>query len=85
MTRKLNPELQAAILEAVENQLEADDPPETRMTYERLLREGHSEEAARKFIGCVVASEVFEVMKQKRFFDPVRFVEALNRLPEIPE
>lgn len=85
MTQEFNPHLQSAILEAVENQLEANDPPETRMTYERLLRDGHSEEADRKLIGCVIASEIFSVMKQGRLFDPVRFADALKRLPEIPE
>lgn len=30
------------------------------------------------------AAEMFYVMKQKKPFDHERFVEALNRLPEIP-
>lgn len=39
---KENPHLKAAILEVVENQLQADDPPETRQTLEHLLSEGFS-------------------------------------------
>ena len=39
-----NPRLKAAILETVENQLQSDDPPETRQTLERLKRAGFSDE-----------------------------------------
>jgi Domain of unknown function (DUF1841) len=85
MPKNFNPHLQAAILEAVENQLADNDPPETRKTYQRLIREGHSEKDAKKLIGCVVVAEIFSVMKQEKPFDHARFVEALNRLPEIPE
>ena len=72
-------------IEVVENQIAGNDPPETRKTYERLTREGHSEEDAKKLIGCAVAAEMFSIMKQGKPFDHARFVEALNRLPEIPE
>ncbi len=85
MSKKFNPYLQSAILEVVDNQLEGNDPPETRQTYERLLREGHSEDEAKKLIGTVIAAEMFWIMKQKKPFDQDRFVKALSRLPEIPE
>ena len=85
MSKKFNPRLQAAVLEVVENQLAGNDQPETRKTYERLIREGHSGEDAKKLIGCAVAAEMFYVMKQEKPFDHARFVEALNRLPEIPD
>jgi hypothetical protein len=85
MAKKFNPYLQSAVLEVVENQLEGNDPPETRQTYERLLREGHSEDEAKKLIGAVVAAELFWIMKQGKPFDQDRFVKALARLPEIPE
>ncbi len=85
MPKNFNPYLQAAVLEVVENQLAGNDPPETSKTYERLIQEGHSEEDAKKLIGCVIAAEMFYVMKQEKPFDHARFVEALDRLPEIPE
>jgi hypothetical protein len=81
MSNKFNPHLHAAMLEVVENQLEGNDPPETRKTFDRLIREGHSEEDAKKLIGCVIAAEMFYVMKQEKPFDSARFVEALNKLP----
>lgn len=85
MSEDFNPHLRAAILEAVENQITNDNPPETRLTYERLLREGISEDDAKVLIGSVVAVEIFEVVNRREPFNQERFVKALNRLPELPE
>jgi len=85
MSKNFNPHLRAAILEVVENQLAGNTPPETRQTYERLMREGRSEDDAKSLIGSVVAVEVFEVLKRQEPFNHERFVQALNRLPELPE
>ena len=82
---KTNKYLKSAILEVVENQLDANDPPETGKTLARLMSEGYSEEEAKNLIGCVVTSEIFDVMKNQKPFDHARFVKALNDLPEIPE
>ncbi len=77
--------LKEAILEVVDNQLAANDPPETKKTLERLISEGYSESEAKKLIGTVVVSEVFEVLQAQEVFDEKRYVAALNKLPEIPE
>ncbi len=85
MSKNFNPHLRAALLEAVENQLASNNPPETSQTYERLLREGRSEEDAKVLIASVVAVEMFKVVSRREPFDHERFVQALNRLPELPE
>jgi len=82
--KKTNPQLRAAILEVVDNQLRNLDPPETKQTYDRLRAEGISDEEAKRLIGCVVASEIFEVLKQGQPFDPTRYASALTRLPKMP-
>ena len=79
---KKNPYLKSAILEVVENQLQANDPPETRQTYDRLISEGYSEVEAKKLIGCVVSLEIFDVLKKQEPFNPERFAKALNELPK---
>jgi len=38
-----NPHLKSSILEVVDNQLQANDPPETRQTFDRLISVGYSE------------------------------------------
>ena len=81
---KTNPHLKAAILQVVNNQIKANDPPETKQTLDRLLSEGHSEKEAKRLIGCVVSSEIFDVLKNQEEFDRERFVIALNRLPKSP-
>ena len=79
-----NTYLKSAILEVVENQLQANDPPETRQAYDRLISEGYSEVEAKKLIGCVVSSEIFDVLKKHEPFNPERFAKALNELPKLP-
>jgi hypothetical protein len=79
-----NPHLQQATLEVVQNQLDANDPPETNQTYKRLLEEGYTEKDAKRLIGCVVSAEIFDILKKQQEFDHKRFVEALNKLPKMP-
>lgn len=85
MDAHFNQKLRSAILKAVENQLASNNPPETKQTYDRLLREGHSENDAKMLIANVVAVEIFEVVNRREPFNHDRFVQALNRLPEVPE
>ncbi len=83
-TPQHSPALKAAILEIVETQLAEGTPPETRVTFERLVREGRAPDEARRLIGCVVVSEIFEVMQRREPYDEARFVAALHRLPQLP-
>jgi len=80
-----NPHLKLAILEVVNNQLKANDPPQTRKTLDRLISEGFSDDEAKRLIGCVVTSEIFDVLKKKELFNLERFVKALNDLPKLPD
>jgi hypothetical protein len=79
-----NPYLKAAILEVVDNQISDNDPPQTRQTYERLLASGLEEPEARRLIGCVVVSEIFDILKKNEMFNLERFLAALERLPKLP-
>ena len=59
-----DPEItRAAIFQIIENQMRDDTPPETKQTYDRLIADGHSHEETMKMIGCVVTSEIFDVLK----------------------
>jgi hypothetical protein len=72
------------ILEVVENQMRDNLPPETRKTFERLLKEGHSQTEAKRLIGCALSAEIYEVLKNKREFDRRRYSAYLGRLPTMP-
>lgn len=82
---ELDPEIaRAAIFEVIANQMQADTPPETRQTLDRLMAEGHSEEEAMKLIGCVVVELIFGVLKEKKVYDEAAYVKALHALPKLP-
>ena len=75
--------LKKLMLEVVDNQMRSEDPPETKETYERLRSEGFSARRAKELLGAVVASEIFDVMKEGREFDRSSFVAALRELPNL--
>jgi hypothetical protein len=81
---KYNPRLQKAIFDVIDNQIKGNDPPETRETFNRLVREGHSKTETRKLIGCAIAVELYDIIKHQKPFDRERFVGNLTRLPELP-
>lgn len=76
--------MRAAIFEIIENQMRDGTPPETKQTYDRLIADGHSHEDTMKMIGCVVTSEIFDVLKQGQPYNESRYVAALHALPELP-
>ena len=83
MTRR--DRVRKAFLEIVDNQLRANDPPETKQTLDRLIKEGYSRDEARRLISCVVAVELSDVLRTEQPFDLARFISGLNNLPELPE
>ena len=80
-----DPEIaRAAIFEIIENQMRDGTPPETKQTYDRLIAAGHSREETMKLIGCVVSSEIFDVLKARQPYNQERYVAALKALPKLP-
>jgi hypothetical protein len=73
-----------ALVEAIENQIRDNNPPETALTLARLMKRGESREGAMRLIGCAMAVEIFEILKNKRPYDEERYVKNLRRLPELP-
>ena len=71
-------------MEIIGNQIRDNNPPETKQTLDRLISEGFSEEQAKDMIGCVVISEIFNVLKNKEEYNEQRYVAALNNLPDEP-
>ena len=79
-----NKVLQHAILTTVDNQIRDEKPPETKQTFERLVKSGYSKTDAKKYIGQCVAIEIFNVMKHHQPFDEKRFIKNLLNLPKVP-
>lgn len=77
--------LRVAVFEVLDNQLRDGDPPETRVTLDRLVAGGHDIEDARRLIAAVLAIEIFELIRGQAPFDLQRYRERLAQLPELPE
>ncbi len=79
---KKNPQLNAAVLKVVKNQLRDLNPPETKQTYDRLLAAGYDDAKARQMIGQVVLTEIVAVLQSGKPYDEQRFTAALAKLPD---
>jgi hypothetical protein len=53
-----------------------------RETVERLRREGHSADEAKRLVAAVINAEEFALIKGRHSFDEVRFSERLRQLPD---
>jgi hypothetical protein len=84
MEQETNEPLHHAIMQVVENQLRDRAHPEPKQTSDRVIAKGYEVAEAKRLIGCVVTSEIFNVLKKRAPFNPERYVQALNRLPKLP-
>jgi len=75
-----NPQLKQAILETVENQLRAGDPPETRQAYERLLAAGYAPDRVMEMIASALVGEIWTILHENEDFDRVRYAALLDKL-----
>ena len=81
---KINEELRNEIFKIIENQLNSNSPPETKITYNRLLGLGYSEFQVKQFIGQCIGVEIFDVLKHKKPFNESRYIKNLKQLPKEP-
>ena len=72
------------ISQIIDKQIQNNDPPETRQTMDRLAKEGHTVDEARKLISMAAMVEVFHIYCDRKPFDPKRYVWNLSRLPQEP-
>ena len=76
--------LREQISEIIDNQLKDNDPPETKITYNRLITEGYDDFQTRQMIGACVTVEIFEVVNSGKPYNNSRFIKNLKKLPEEP-
>jgi len=75
-----NLKLKKNILEVVDNQLKANDPPCTKDTYEKLLDAGYSKSEAKDKIGAVVLTEIYDILKRGQTFDEEKYKNSLDEM-----
>lgn len=76
--------LRERIFEIVDNQIKDNDPPETKMSYDRLRKLGFDDFQTKQMIGQCIAVELYEVIKFKKPYDNKRYIENLIKLPKEP-
>jgi len=76
--------LREQISEIVKNQIENNDPPETKIIYKQLTKNGFNDFQSRQMIGQCVALELFEIIKMEKPFDNDRYIRNLKNLPKEP-
>ena len=81
---KTNVKLRDEIFKIINNQIKNNDPPETSLTYNRLISEGFNEFQTQQMIWQCIAVELFEVMKNKKLYDEARYIKNLKLLPKEP-
>jgi hypothetical protein len=72
--------LRTVLLETVENQIAAGDPPETRATLARLVASGYSRQEAIEMIAVALTYEIWEVSKKQRPFNRTHYKTLLDDL-----
>lgn len=87
MNDELNDEdfAEATLTEAIRNQLENDDPPAAKATFNKLRLVGYEEDDILNLMAHVLAIEIDNMLKADRPFDGAWYEAALRALPELPE
>ena len=73
-------ELKKTILDVVDNQIKANDPPCTKDIYEKLLNAGYSKSNAKDKIGAVVLTEIYDILKEGQTFDEEKYKRSLEEM-----
>ena len=71
-----------AFLDTVMSQLESDDPPATKATYERLIAEGHPRNHAMQLIAAALREETNRMLSEKTPFDNDRYAGLLAKIKD---
>lgn len=73
------------LVEAVENQLTADQPPAAQATLNKLTLVGYAREESIELMASVLAHCIGVMLDNDAPFDMSAYEQALRNLPELPE
>ncbi|MDD3721526.1 MAG: hypothetical protein PHW92_03425 [Lutibacter sp.] len=77
-----NEKLREQIFEIIKNQLRDNDPPETKITFDRLRKQGFDDFQTRQMIGQCLAVELFNIIKFGKSYDNEQYIKNLIALPK---
>lgn len=79
-----NDKIREQIFEIIKNQIKDNNPPETKITYDRLINKGFDDFQIKQMIGQCLAVELFDVMKFRKPYNNERYIKNLKALPKEP-
>ncbi|GFM54747.1 hypothetical protein K5D43_05010 [Pseudomonas cichorii] len=74
----------STLIDAIENQIEADNPPAAKATYNKLTLVGYEREDILELMAHVLAIEIDAMLEEDRPFNTQWYETALRALPELP-
>jgi len=75
---------ESTLTQAIENQIESDNPPAAKATYNKLTLVGYEREDILNLMAHVLAVEIDKMLDEDRAFDTDWYETALRALPELP-
>ncbi|TDV47500.1 MULTISPECIES: hypothetical protein [Pseudomonas] len=75
---------EATLIEAIENQIESDNPPAAKATFNKLTLVGTEREEILNLMAHVLAYEIDAMLDEDRAFNTEWYEAALRALPELP-
>ena len=76
---------EATLTQAIENQIESDNPPAAKATLNKLTLVGYEREDILNMMAHVLAIEIDAILEEDRPFDTQWYESALRALPELPQ
>lgn len=75
---------ETTLIEAIENQIESDNPPAAKATFNKLTLVGYEREEILQLMAHVLAVEIDAILEEDRAFNTEWYETALRSLPELP-
>jgi len=72
-----------AFLDSVLRQIDSGDPPEARLTYDRLIDDGLSNNETLQLMAAVLKIETNKMLSESAAFDAASYSKLLKKLPRI--
>ncbi|WP_413793176.1 MULTISPECIES: hypothetical protein [unclassified Pseudomonas] len=76
--------VESTLIEAIENQIESENPPAAKATLNKLTLVGYEREDILNLMAHVLAYEIDAMLDEDRPFDTQWYEAALRALPELP-
>ncbi len=75
---------ESTLVQAIENQIESDNPPAAKATFNKLTLVGYEREEILVMMAHVLAVEIDGILEDDRPFNTEWYEKALRALPEMP-